>query len=466
MSPSAHRGRISAVVASGLLLAVAFAGPVGASNDPAFDLQWGLAKIGAPTAWATTTGAGIRIGIVDSGIHLAHEDLQGGKIVGATACIDTRGDSRRCTGSGQDIDGHGTHVAGIAAAVKDNGRGIAGVAPDSQLLVARVFDGDTASTGDILAGIKWAVDNGARVVNLSLGDILPVQGELGGGDDSFAEGIEYAWSRGAVAVLAAGNTNLLGFGSANYGNANAVVVGATGRSDEISSYSSETGNAKWALVAPGGNGSRGGETAEIFSTYWERGGPNNLYGYLQGTSMAAPHVSGALALLMSRPGINNQRAVEILLASADRNVKCGPNSDNCVGRLDVAKAIAMAGGASPASAPVAPTTAPPPPPPSGSQTPTTARPAGRPGPTPPPANQPAAPEPPPAPILEDASTPTTAVEAEPDQLFTIGPGGQVETHTDESSPTALLIGVGATALIGVAAWLVATQRKRRFSSAA
>lgn len=455
------------MVATGLLLAVGVAGPAGASSDPAFDRQWGLVKIGAPTAWATTTGAGIRIGIVDSGIHLAHEDLQGGKIVAATACIDTRGDSRRCTGSGQDIDGHGTHVAGIAAAVKDNGRGVAGVAPDSQLLVARVFDGDTATTDDILAGIKWTVDNGARVVNLSLGDILPVQGELGGGDDSFAEGVEYAWSRGAVAVLAAGNTNLLGFGSANYGGANAVVVGATGRSDEISSYSSETGNAKWALVAPGGNRSRGGETAEIFSTYWKAGGPNNLYGYLQGTSMAAPHVSGALALLMSRPGVNNQRAVEILLASADRNVKCGPNSANCAGRLDVAKAIAMAGGASPAPEPAASTTAPPPPAPSGGQTATTARRASRPPPAPPP-NQPGAPvtpEPPPAPVTEDAPTPTTAVEAEPDRLFTIGPEGRVETHGDEPSETALPIGVGATALVAVAAWLVTMQRKRRFSSA-
>src|SRR5438132_872377 len=164
------RYRALAFAACASLLVSLIAQPAWASNDPLFAQQWGLAQIGAPTAWATTTGSGVRVGIVDTGVDLTHEDLAG-KVVESTSCVGAAGDPAKCQGSAQDDQGHGTHVAGIIAATRDNNLGISGVAPDAQLVVAKALSAQGAgSIADITAGIKWVVDHGARVVNLSLGD--------------------------------------------------------------------------------------------------------------------------------------------------------------------------------------------------------------------------------------------------------------------------------------------------------
>src|SRR3954453_19212454 len=163
-----RRRAIGAGVAAFVLFAVN-TWPAKASQDPMFPVQWNLQQIGAPDAWARSTGAGVRIGIVDSGVFAGQEDLAG-KVVTATDCIGTAGDPDRCHGSGQDDTGHGTHMAGVAAARKDNGRGIAGVAPDAQLVVARVLTNDGGSILDVEAGIRWVVRHGAQVVNLSVAD--------------------------------------------------------------------------------------------------------------------------------------------------------------------------------------------------------------------------------------------------------------------------------------------------------
>lgn len=340
------------IALAGLLAAAAVsfgaAAPAGASNDPYWDRQWGPAKIGAPSVWDSSTGAGVKIGIVDSGVDLTHQDLQGGKIAANAACIGTSGNPANCqVGGGQDIVGHGTHVAGIAAANKDNGVGIAGVAPGAQLVVARVFQNDVADLGDVEAGIRWVVSQGARIVNLSLGENILLGGLLGGGSSALGPVLNEMWSKGVIPVVASGNAQLL-TGAASYANVSAVVVGATGPDDEIASYSVGTGAAKWALVAPGGNGA---EAKEIFSTYWASGS-SNQYGYLQGTSMATPHVSGALALLLAR-GATPQRAVELILATAKKSVACGTG---CSGRLDVAAAMSALG---PLTTTTVATTAPP-----------------------------------------------------------------------------------------------------------
>jgi subtilisin family serine protease len=328
------RQKIAAVVA-GLALAVGPGGAsVSASNDASFDKLWGLAQIGAPAAWTRTTGEGIRIGIIDTGVDLAHEDLAG-RVVAHTSCVDSGGDPAKCEGTGQDVYGHGTHVAGISAAVRDNGVGVAGVAPDASLVVVRAFsETGSANSEDVIAGIKWVVDHGAKVVNLSLGEALFVTAAtLGSG---LVEGIEYAWSHGAVPVVSSGNEDLfsLGIGSNEYGDLNALVVGATGPDKQVASYSSPTGNAKWALVAPGGSG--GDDEENVLSTWWADGKANQ-YEYLAGTSMAAPHVSGAVALLLAQ-GLSQQLAVDRLLDPADPEVGCGPNSPTCRGGLDVAAA--------------------------------------------------------------------------------------------------------------------------------
>src|SRR5947209_8418839 len=160
-------GRVLALAAVVAALLATVLTAAKASNDPWFPRQWGVVQIGAPQAWAASTGAGVKIGVVDTGVDTSHEDLAG-KVVGTADC---RGG---CHPGGQDDHGHGTHVSGIAAAATDNGKGIAGVAPGAQLVVAKVLNKDgSGSTDDIAAGMKWVISQGAKVVNLSLGpDVL------------------------------------------------------------------------------------------------------------------------------------------------------------------------------------------------------------------------------------------------------------------------------------------------------
>ena len=321
MTARRHRRPLALVTAVGLLIAAA--SPAGASNDKYFDQQWNLTQIGAPAAWQQSTGKGVVIGVVDTGVDAGHPDLAG-KIDAMADCV-----GGTCKeGTARDGEGHGTAVAGIAAARTDNGDGIAGVAPDAHLVVARALgDRGTGDTEDINKAIAWVVDHGARVVNLSLGDPeLAIVSRLG---TPLRPGIEYAWSRGAVPVLAAGNYDgLSGSGSANYGDLDAVVVGATAKGGTVAGYSTSLGNAKWGLVAPGGSGD--GPGADVISPM-----PGGRYAWVAGTSMATPHVAGALALLLAQ-GLDPSAAVKRLLATLD-HTSCG---SGCQGRLNVAAAVA------------------------------------------------------------------------------------------------------------------------------
>jgi serine protease len=366
MGQMPHLRRCLPLVVLGLL-AVGGAPAQGrpAVDDPVFTqgLQWGLERIGAPDAWAQATGRGVTIAVVDSGVDLQHQDLRD-KVTGQVSCIGANGDERKCTGSAQDDNGHGTHVSGIALATTDNHLGIAGVAPDADLLAVRVLANDctasgcTASgtSGDVSAGIRWAVDHGADVVNLSLGGGA-TQSALG---CSFCDAIDYAWSKGVIAVIAAGNDSVL---PAGFADEPAVVVTATTRDDERASYSSATSGiiraARWPVAAPGGEAetqrsdcATGGTPKGILSTYW-RQGASNEYACLAGTSMAAPHVAGALAVLLSA-GHTPQSAVDRLLATATDLGAPGRDDSFGYGRIDLAKAV----GPSVATT-TTPTTAPP-----------------------------------------------------------------------------------------------------------
>ena len=377
-----------------------WASAASSSNDPYFPEQWGLTRINAPSAWTRSTGVGVKIGVIDTGIDLTHEDLAA-KVAASVSCIGARDLSQACAGSAQDDQGHGTHVAGLAAAVTGNSKGVAGVAPDAKLVIVKALGASgSGALNDVNAGIKWAVDNGARVINLSLESdghevtIAPGQ--------SLTEGVDYAFKKNAIVVVAAGNATPSLFGSAGYANVNAVIVGATGRQDEVAWYSSSLAGAKWALVAPGGNArgpdgraSCAGVLAAdcVVSTGWFSG-KTNQYADDEGTSMATPHVAGAIALVMAQnPALSASAAVDRVLATVDR-VPCG---DGCRGRLNVAAAV---------GAPVSPTV-----------TTTVPPPAGGPGPGPGPAPT-ALPAPavaggalPPVTAIPPGSVPTTVAAA-------------------------------------------------------
>lgn len=453
---------VGAAVAAALALVPAVAS---AAADPELARQWGLARIGAPAAWSTSTGAEVLVGIVDSGIDLGHEELAG-RIAGSANCVGAGGDPTKCTGDAQDDEGHGTHVAGIVAAAKDNGAGAAGVAPGARLLVAKAIDSRSGgSVGDIEAAVRWVVDHGARVVNLSLSEASPLLTSLLGSE--LRPSVDYAWSRGAVPVVAAGNQNLLGLlGSYGFGDMNALVVGAAGPDDQVAPYSSPLGNAKWALLAPGGLHD-GNPSHDIFSTFWVSG-RQNQYAYMAGTSMATPHVSGAVALLLAR-GFTPQQAVERILATVDP-VPCGGGSPSCHGRLNVAAAVghpvvaapppAGQAGASPPGAPAASAGAQPQTTPGKparkSPPPTPAQPAPA---APPPAVPPAAPapaqpsEPPPSPSPSSSASPSTAPAPR---------AAPASAHGGSSFPLPLLLGIAAAELVLMGA-VFALRRRRAHS---
>jgi subtilisin family serine protease len=339
-------------LAAAILLLIP-AAPGAAAGDPFRSKQWALDLIGAPGAWTRTRGEGVTIAIVDSGVDLAHEDLKANIVPGIN--LVERG------ASPSDDNGHGTHVAGIAAAAMGNDLGMAGVAPAAKIMPVRVLANDcggseggscpaSGSSTDIVAGIHWAVDHGAQVINLSLGEDALYRNIFG---SEIGDGLEYAWQHGAIPVIAAGNQSLFPSG---YSGVHAIVVVATDRDDELASYSSSSGllgGATWGLAAPGGAGA--GNENDILSTYWQKGKANS-YGFLAGTSMAVPHVSAAAALLRSL-GYSPEQAVDRLLQTAKDLGSPGPDASYGSGRIDIARAVDGLGRTltpvpSPAKAPV------------------------------------------------------------------------------------------------------------------
>ncbi|MEX2393709.1 MAG: S8 family serine peptidase [Actinomycetota bacterium] len=313
--------RISALTT---IVALAVASPAGAATDPYIDRQWGLARIGAPEAWSVGKGDGATIAIVDTGVDRSHVDLKG-NIVPGYDFVD--GDS-----DPSDENGHGTHVAGIAAAVAGNGHGVAGVAPEAKIMPIRVLDADGYGyASDIDEGVRWAVAHGADVVNMSLGDNVVVENLMGG---TLADTVDYAWSKGVVPVISAGNDE---FFRTELRAAKTLLVTATTRTDAKASYATSVGFAPWGIAAPGGDNSEGIEDT-VFSTYWSTSKPN-AYGWGQGTSMAAPHVAGGAAVLRGL-GLSPQATVDRLLDTAKDIGASGDDFTFGHGRVDVAAAIA------------------------------------------------------------------------------------------------------------------------------
>jgi len=272
---------------------------IGEPNDPYFSKQWGMTKIEAPKAWDVTTGSSVvKIAILDTGIDQDHEDLKD-KIAGNRNFTTSR--------TVDDRYGHGTHVAGIAAAATNNGKGVAGVGYNSSLLNVKVLNDQGSGYYSWVAnGIIWAADNGAKVINMSLG---------GSSSSSTLESaVNYAWSKGVVLVAAAGNSNTSDpLYPAYY--ANCIAVAATDENDAKASWSNF---GEWVdVAAPGVN---------IFSTlpnhknYISRTYSKSLnYDYLSGTSMATPHVAGLAALVWATGyGTDNASVRNWIESTADK----------------------------------------------------------------------------------------------------------------------------------------------------
>jgi len=439
--------------------------------DPYFPEQWGLTAIEAPQAWTKSTGAGVVIGVVDTGIDLSHEDLAA-KVVASTNCIGSEGFEGACIGSAQDDQGHGTAVAGIAAAITDNAKGVAGVAPDAKLLIVKALgSAGSGSLIDVDTGIEWAVDHGARVINLSLeadGSQLTV---LPG--ESLSSAVDYAWQHGAIPVIAAGNSTPSLFGVTGYAGIDAVIVGATGRDNGVAWYSSPFAGARWGVVAPGGDGRAANGAAScagalaadcIVSTGWFVGHTNS-YADDEGTSMATPVVSGVLALLLAE-GLSPLAAIARLLATTDK-INCGAS---CAGLVDAAAAVGA-----PATLPAF---APPPsiPSASASASATTAGTAGaqaalpQPTPAPPPTDMPSTSLARLVPPVSSgvAGSPSGAgrprgsggLGREDGSIVALGPGRPSSHHSDDQ-PVAVVIAAVLLVLLAIEAVAVSSRERRR-----
>jgi hypothetical protein len=269
--------------------------------------DWGRDMINAPEVWAQGyTGEGIVIAVIDTGVDYNHSDLDdniwvnSGEVAGDGIDNDNNGyvddvrgwDFVSNDNNPMDEEGHGTHVSGIIAA-EDNGTGITGVAYNARIMPVRVLDENGSGyVSDVAAGIRYAANNGANVINLSLG---------GGYDSDVEAAIQYAVGRGVVVVMASGNEydSQPGY-PARMADQYGIAVGAVDRNNRIPSFSNRAGSTVLDyVVAPG---------VDIYSTT-----PNNSYDSYNGTSMATPHVAGVAALMLSANSNLTPAQVESLL---------------------------------------------------------------------------------------------------------------------------------------------------------
>ena len=291
-----------------------------APNDPGTAQQYAWNTIDANEAWDVHSGnSSTVIAIVDTGIQRNHPDLDA-KIVSGYDFVSN-------DNAADDGNGHGTHVAGTAAAETGNSTGGAGTCPDCKLMPVRVLDNNgSGSLANVANGIRWAADNGAKVINLSLG---------GPGSSTVQSAVDYAWSKGVFLACAAGNSNTSSTSSAYpAAYANCFAVASTTNTDARSSFSNYGG---WVEVAaPGSN---------IYSTWINSG-----YNTISGTSMATPHVAG-LAGLLASSGLSNAQIRSRICSTSD--AIAGTGTQWSCGRINAYRAVSS-GTPAPTPTPVPP----------------------------------------------------------------------------------------------------------------
>jgi thermitase len=273
-------------------------------NDTYFNNQWALNKISAPTAWDKTTGSGSTvIAILDTGVVTSHQDLAA-KIVPGYDFVGNDNDPNPDPGGGNAVY-HGTIVAGAAAGATNNSLGIAAGCWNCKIMPVRVLDNNGSGTSDVVAsGIRYAADNGAKIINMSFGYANSL-----GPDSYMSDAIDYAYSKGVTLVAAAGNDGE----GVNYPGAfdKVIAVGALEDNDVPPSWSSH--GSELDVMAPG---------VSVLSTYsyWNDSQyVTNAYGNVSGTSIASPIVSGVIGLAAAKfPNLNNHQLKGIIEANTDK----------------------------------------------------------------------------------------------------------------------------------------------------
>ena len=327
---------------------IATVAEVALPNDSYFGNQWGLHNVGqsiagtvgaddadidAPEAWTITKGDGTDdaisngtiVAVLDTGVDQDHEDLSGKIVINKDFTLSTSG--------AEDMYGHGTHVAGIIAANTNNVTGVAGVCPDCRIMNIKVLGDDgSGSTSGIASGIYYAADNGAKVINMSLGSAFK--------STTLETAVKYAWGqKGVVVVAAAGNSGRSQmFYPAAY--TNCIAVASTDNTDLKSSFSNY--GASWVdVAAPGRN---------IYSTMpnhpsaLSNGGYSMNYSYLSGTSMATPMVAGTAGLVWSKQGITTAPQVRYQIESTAEDIAGTGTTRSSYwrwGRINAAEAVGL-----------------------------------------------------------------------------------------------------------------------------
>ncbi len=279
-------------------------------NDPWYPTEWHLPKISAPAAWSSTTGSSIiTIAILDTGVDPTHEDLAS-KLVAGWNLYDNNANTA-------DVYGHGTKVAGTAAAASNNAKGVASVAWGCWIMPVRVSATNGYATYSAIAnGLTWAADHGARVANISYAVT---------NSSTVTSAAQYFQGKGGVVAVSAGNDSAY---DPSPDNPSVLTVSATDPNDALYGWSNTGNNVD--LGAPGC----------VDST--ARGGG---YSYACGTSFSAPIVAGVAALVLSaNPGLTAQQVTSMLQQSADDRGAAGKDSSFGWGRVNAAKAVALAGG--------------------------------------------------------------------------------------------------------------------------
>ncbi len=243
-------------------------------------VDWGVQRIGAPQIWELSSGCGVTVAVIDTGVELTHTDLAANIVSGYDFVND---DS-----SANDDNGHGTHVAGIISSI-NNGAGTVGVAHCSKIMPLKVLNADGYGyVSDVASAVYYAADNGANIINMSLGTTSD--------SDVLRSAVDYASRRGVLIISAAGNNYGQGcLYPAKYAGSKCVM--ATDQDNRLATFSNVGGD----VSAPG---------VSIYSAY-----KGNSYVYLSGTSMAAPHVAGAVGNIMNSCGCSAMDAWRILVNS-------------------------------------------------------------------------------------------------------------------------------------------------------